>query len=144
VTGDPPVRPPGGPADDPALEDAVRAIGHPGRRAMLAEAREGERTATELAQIAGLSPSAASQHLKTLKDAGLMLVRVDARRRLYRVDLARLAQVRAVLEEVWTDRLDALKARAETDEATVRSAGSGAAGTAAAAGESRDATGWAG
>jgi DNA-binding transcriptional ArsR family regulator len=100
---------------DERLEDAVRAMGHPGRRAMLSSARDGERTASELADAAGLSPSAASQHLRQLREAGLMVVRVDARRRLYHVDLARLAQVRAVLDSVWADRLDALAARAEAD-----------------------------
>jgi DNA-binding transcriptional ArsR family regulator len=82
---------------------------------MLTCARDGERTATELAEAAGLTPSAASQHLKLLRETGLMVVRVDARRRLYHVDPVRLAQVRAVLDSVWADRLDALAARAETD-----------------------------
>ena len=63
-------------------------MGHPGRRAMLRSARDEERTASELAAIAGLSPSAASPHLKLLRETGLMHVRVDAKRRLYRVDLA--------------------------------------------------------
>lgn len=98
------------------LDDAVKAMGHPGRRAMLRLARDGERTATELAEAAGLSPSAASQHLKLLKDVGLMHVRVDAKRRLYRVDFERLAEVRAVFDELWSDQLDALKRRAEAGE----------------------------
>lgn len=98
-------------ADD--LDDAVKAMAHPGRRAMLRLARDGERTASELAEAAGLSPSAASQHLKLLKDVGLMHVRVDAKRRLYRVDFERLAQVRAVFDDLWSDQLDALKRRAE-------------------------------
>ena len=55
---------------------------------MLRLARDEERTATELAEAAGLSPSAASPHFKLLRETGLMHVRVDARRRLYRVDLA--------------------------------------------------------
>ncbi len=88
-------------------------MGHPGRRAMLRLARTGERTATELAEAAGLSPSAASAHLKLLREVGLLHMRVDARRRLYQVDFERLAQVRAVLDEVWDDRLDALRQRAE-------------------------------
>lgn len=108
-----------GPKDDAmadgSLDDAVRAMGHPGRRAMLTSARDRERTTTELADAAGLSPSAASQHLKLLREAGLMVAQVDARRRLYQVDPVRLAQVRAVLDSVWTDRLDARAARAETD-----------------------------
>lgn len=88
-------------------------MGHPGRRAMLRLARDEERTASELAEAAHLSPSAASPHLKLMREAGLMHVRVDAKHRLYRVDLQRLAEVRAALDELWGDRLDALKTRAE-------------------------------
>ena len=83
---------------------------------MLRLARDDERTASELAAVAGLAPSAASPHLKLLRDAGLMHMRVDAKRRLYRVDLQRLAEVRAALDELWGDRLDALKTRAETSK----------------------------
>lgn len=90
---------------------------------MLRLARDGERTATELATAAGLSPSAASPHLKALREAGLMHVRVDARRRLYRVDFERLAAVRAVLDELWDDRLGAL-ARAAEAQATAGEASS--------------------
>jgi DNA-binding transcriptional ArsR family regulator len=96
-----------------ALDDAVRAMGHPGRRAMLRLARDEERSASELAAVAGLSRSAASPHLKLLRQTGLMSARVDAKRRLYRVDLDRLAEVRAALDELWGDRLDALRAHAE-------------------------------
>jgi DNA-binding transcriptional ArsR family regulator len=107
-------------SDDGSLDDAVRAMGHPGRRAMLRLARDGERTATELADAAGLSPSATSPHLKVLREVGLMHVRVDAKRRLYRVDVERLAEVRGALDELWGDRLDALRTRAEADVAPRR------------------------
>lgn len=90
-------------------------MGHPGRRAMLRLARDGEASATELADAAGLSPSAASPHLKLLREVGLMHVRIDAKRRLYRVDLERLAEVRAALDDLWGDRLDALRSRAEAE-----------------------------
>jgi DNA-binding transcriptional ArsR family regulator len=80
---------------------------------MLRLARDEERTAGELAEAAGLAPSAASPHLKALREAGLVHVRVDAKRRLYRVDLQRLAEVRTALDDLWGDRLDALKTRAE-------------------------------
>lgn len=106
-----------------SLDDAVRAIGHPGRRAMLRLARDEERTASELAEVAGLSPSAASPHLKLLRESGLMHVRVDAKRRLYRVDNDRLVQVRTALDELWGDRLDALKAKAEGGEPARRRRG---------------------
>jgi hypothetical protein len=47
-------------------------------------------------------------------------VRVDAKRRLYRVDLERLAAVRAALDELWGDRLDALRTVAEAERTTRR------------------------
>ena len=59
---------------------------------------EQERTASELAAAAGLVASAASPHLKLLRQAGLLHMRVDAKRRLYRVDFARLGEVRAAPE----------------------------------------------
>jgi DNA-binding transcriptional ArsR family regulator len=106
-----------------SLDDAVRAMGHPGRRAMLRLARDEERSASELAAVANLSPSAASPHLKLLRDAGLMHVRIDAKRRLYRADPDRLAAVREALDELWGDRLGALKARAEAEPAGRRRRG---------------------
>jgi DNA-binding transcriptional ArsR family regulator len=92
---------------------------------MLRLARDAERTASELAEVAGLSPSAASPHLKLLRESGLMQVRVDAKRRLYRVDVDRMVQVRAALDEMWGDRLEALKAKAEADEPARRGRGRG-------------------
>ena len=73
-----PDAPPGCPAggdgphavSEPALEEAIRALAHPGRRAMLRLVWDDERPATELAEAAGLSKSAASQHLKLLREAG--------------------------------------------------------------------------
>ncbi|MCB1006813.1 MAG: winged helix-turn-helix transcriptional regulator [Acidimicrobiales bacterium] len=103
-----------------AVEDALQAISHPGRRAMLRLAWDAERTSSELADTAGLSRSAASQHLKVLRDAGLVHVRVDANRRLYRVDAERLATLRAFLDEFWGDHLDALAATAEATHRTRR------------------------
>jgi DNA-binding transcriptional ArsR family regulator len=72
-----------------------------------------ERTASELAAAAGLSPSAASPHLKLLRQVGLLHMRVDAKRRLYQVDFTRLGKVRAALDELWENRLEALKSQAE-------------------------------
>jgi len=98
---------------DPALEDAIRALAHPGRRAMLRLVWDDERPATELADAAGLSRSAASQHLKLLREAGLITVRVDATRRLYRADLARVAEIASFLDGFWAAPLDRLRAAAE-------------------------------
>ncbi len=98
---------------EPALEEAIRALAHPGRRAMLRLVWEDERPATELADAAGLSPSAASQHLKLLRQAGLITVRVEATRRLYRADIAKVAEVASFLDDFWATPLDRLKSAAE-------------------------------
>ncbi|QYN38673.1 metalloregulator ArsR/SmtB family transcription factor [Pseudonocardia sp. DSM 110487] len=101
-----------GPSDDPS-DEALRAIAHPGRRAMLRLVWNRERPASELADAAGLSRPAASQHLKQLKEAGLVTVRVDANRRLYRADLERVAQIASFLDEFWAEPLRRLSAAAE-------------------------------
>lgn len=98
---------------DPAVEDAIRAFAHPGRRAMLQLVWDRERPSSELAEAAGMSRSAASQHLKLLREAGLVVVRTDATRRLYRADLERVAEVAGFLDEFWAQPLDRLKALAE-------------------------------
>jgi DNA-binding transcriptional ArsR family regulator len=95
------------------LEESIRAFAHPGRRAMLQLVWDAERPSSDLADAAGLSRSAASQHLKLLRDAGLVSVRVDGNRRLYRADLARVAEVAAFLDEFWATPLARLKATAE-------------------------------
>jgi DNA-binding transcriptional ArsR family regulator len=109
------------------MEDALHAISHRGRRTMLTMAWSVDRTSSELADAAGLSRSAASQHLKILRDAGLMHVRVDANRRLYHVAPERLAALRAALEEFWGDHLDALKASTEALHQSRRSRKRGSA-----------------
>jgi DNA-binding transcriptional ArsR family regulator len=98
---------------DHALEEAIRALAHPGRRAMLQLVWDDERPATDLADAAGLSRSAASQHLKLLRDAGLIDVRVEGTRRLYRADVARVAEIASFLDDFWATPLARLRATAE-------------------------------
>ena len=95
-------------------DEGLRAIAHPGRRAMLRLVWDQERPATELAEAAGLSKSAASQHLKLLREAGLVTARVDANRRLYRADLQRVGEIAAFLDEFWAAPLQRLQATAES------------------------------
>jgi DNA-binding transcriptional ArsR family regulator len=99
--------------DDP-VEQGIQALANQGRRTMLRLVRDGERTSSDLAEAAGLSRSAASQHLRVLRDAGLVQVRVDANRRYYRADLERLAALRSSLDDFWGDSLAHLKRTAET------------------------------
>ena len=91
------------------MEDALRAIANPRRRAMLELVWDAERTAGDIARHTGLSAPATSQHLRVLRDAGLVSVRGDGNRRLYRARAARVAEVRAALEAFWGERLERLR-----------------------------------
>jgi DNA-binding transcriptional ArsR family regulator len=95
------------------MEQALLAIANPRRRAMLELATERERTSGELARLTGLSAPAASQHLRVLRDAGLVEARVAGNRRLYRTRADRLDALRAELDAFWTERLGRLRAVAE-------------------------------
>jgi DNA-binding transcriptional ArsR family regulator len=98
------------------MQDAIDAISHPGRRAMLRLVLDRELPVAELAERVGLSQPAASQHLKILRDAGLIRGRVDGRRRLYRVDLEGLDRLRRELDAYWGPALAALKDAAESED----------------------------
>ena len=98
-----------------AVDDTLRALANPTRRAMLELVWDAERTSSQIADAVGATRPAASQHLKVLRDAGLVRVRVDGNQRLYRVDAERLAEVRAALEGFWGARLGRLQAAIATD-----------------------------
>ena len=90
------------------VDDTLRALAHPALRAMLELVWDAERSSSELAEAVAMTRPAASQHLKVLRDAGLVRVRVDGNQRLYRVDLDRLAEIRRQLEGFWGERLGRL------------------------------------
>jgi DNA-binding transcriptional ArsR family regulator len=98
-----------------AVQEAIDAISHPGRRALLRLVADRELPVGELAERIGLSQPAASQHLKVLRDAGLVRGRVDGRRRLYQVNLQGLQRLRAELDSLWEPALLALKEAAEAE-----------------------------
>lgn len=95
------------------MQQALEAISHPGRREMLRLVLDGELTVNELAERVGVSQPAASQHLRVLREAGLVRGRVDGRRRLYRVDPDGLERLRSELDRYWGPALTALKDAAE-------------------------------
>ena len=97
------------------MEDLLEAIAHPGRRAMLRAVGGREVPAGELAALAGLKQPAASQHLRVLRDAGLVDVRVDGQRRLYRANADGLERLRAELDAFWQPNLAKLKRTAERE-----------------------------
>lgn len=98
------------------MQAAIDAIAHPGRRAMLRLVLDREMAVGELAERVGLSQPAASQHLKVLRDAGLVRGRMDGRRRLYRVDIEGLDRLRRALDAYWEPALAALKGAAEAGD----------------------------
>jgi DNA-binding transcriptional ArsR family regulator len=100
-------------------EAALRALADPRRRRMLELAWDRERSPSELASSCELSRPATSQHLRVLREAGLVSVRLEKNRRLYRVRADKLAELRAMLDEFWGSRLATLCADlAERDEET--------------------------
>ena len=98
---------------------ALRSLADTRRRRMLDLAWDRERSPSELAGSCQLSRPATSQHLRVLREAGLVSVRLEKNRRLYRVRADKLAELRAMLDEFWGSRLATLRAElAERDEET--------------------------
>jgi DNA-binding transcriptional ArsR family regulator len=101
---------------DSALTDAVlRALAEPQRRRILRLVRDEELTAGRIAEQFTISPQAVSQHLRVLKDAGLLRERREGTRRLYAIRPEAMEPVRAFLEELWPSSLQRLKRIVEAD-----------------------------
>jgi DNA-binding transcriptional ArsR family regulator len=98
------------------MEAALKAIAEPRRRAILQLVRDDERSAGEIAAQFDVSRPAVSQHLTVLKEAGLVSERRNGTRRLYRARPEGLMTLRAFLDELWGNRLEALKREAEREE----------------------------
>jgi DNA-binding transcriptional ArsR family regulator len=89
------------------------ALGDGTRRVIFERLVEGPRSVGELASDLPVSRPAVSQHLRVLKDAGLVSDRAQGTRRVYTVHPAGLAMLRGDLDRFWTQALDAFKAVAE-------------------------------
>ena len=76
----------------------------------------GEKSVQELADALPISRPAVSRHLRLLKEAGLVADRPDGVRRLYRLDDAGIAEVRAFMEEVWGTAAARFKIAAENTD----------------------------
>ncbi len=87
-------------------------LAEPNRRRILEELRGGELTVTDVVGRLDISQPAVSKHLRVLRQAGLVTVRVDQQRRQYRLRAEALAEVDAWVEQFrpfWNERLDALE-----------------------------------
>lgn len=99
------------------MDEALRAVADPTRRAILRLVRDDELAAGEIAtHFPSMSRPAVSQHLRVLADTGLVEVRPDGNRRMYRWRREGLRDAAVFLDEMWSDRLARLKAAAERDE----------------------------
>ena len=95
---------------------AFVVLAEPSRRQILDLLRERERPVGELVERLRISQPGVSKHLRVLREAGLVAVRADGRRRLYGLEAAPLAEVDAWLAPYrrhWTERLDALERHLE-------------------------------
>ena len=94
------------------METVFEALVEPNRRRILDLLRDGNRPVGEIVSALGLSQPAVSKHLRVLKDAGLVVARPDAQRRMYELRAEPLNELDAWLapyRQLWSERLDALE-----------------------------------
>ena len=85
------------------------------RRTVLERLRDGPKSVGEIANDLPVSRPAVSQHLKVLKDAGLVNDRSEGTRRIYHIDPKGLGAVRAWLDQFWETALASFAAEVERD-----------------------------
>ncbi len=98
------------------MEAALRALAEPNRRRILTLVKDGELTVGEIASRFEVSGPAISQHLKVLKEAGLVDERREGTRRFYSVRREGFEDVRGFFEDFWAVGLQRLKYAAEAEE----------------------------
>lgn len=98
-------------------QEVIEAIAEPRRREILRLVRDAELPAGEIAACFGdVTRPAISQHLRVLREAGLLSERRDGTRRLYRVRPEGFGGLREFLEMFWDERLEILRREAELEE----------------------------
>ena len=95
---------------------ALEALADPTRRVVFERVAERPRPVGEIALGLPVSRPAVSQHLRVLKVAGLVRDRAVGTRRIYEVDPAGVAAVRAYLDQFWTSTLQSFADAAEADQ----------------------------
>jgi DNA-binding transcriptional ArsR family regulator len=97
----------------PQPQDPFSALGDPNRRAIVELLRPGERSVQQIADELPISRPAVSQHLRVLKEAGLVIEEARGTRRLYRLHDEGVDAARAYLERVWGDAASRFRLTAE-------------------------------
>lgn len=95
---------------------ALQALGDPTRRAIFERLVARPQSVRELADALPVSRPAVSQHLKVLKQSGLVDDRAEGTRRVYRADPAGIVAMRAYLDRMWDAALAAFAVAAEEHE----------------------------
>jgi DNA-binding transcriptional ArsR family regulator len=93
------------------MDAVMHALADPGRRTLVDALARGEATAGELADLLPIARPGVSRHLRVLREAGLVDVRAEAQRRVYRLRPEPLAEVDAWLSgyrDLWQHRMSAL------------------------------------
>jgi DNA-binding transcriptional ArsR family regulator len=99
------------------VQAVLEAVVEPRRREILRLVRSRYHTAGAIAaHFPEVSRPSVSQHLRVLRDAGLLHERREGTRRLYRARVEGLAEVRTFIEEFWDSRLQTLKVEAEREQ----------------------------
>src|SRR6187455_2681193 len=101
-----------------AYATAMDALGDATRREIMERLRGGPRPVGEIAAGMPISRPAVSQHLRVLKEAGLVTERKDATRRIYAVEPKAIGDLRAYFESFWEQALASFKAAAESERRT--------------------------
>jgi DNA-binding transcriptional ArsR family regulator len=96
-----------------AYGDAIAALADPTRRTVFERLRQGPRPVVEIARGLPVSRPAVSQHLRVLKEAGLVRERREGTRNYYSVDGDALVELREYFERFWDEALAAFKEQAE-------------------------------
>lgn len=96
-----------------AYGEAIAALADPTRRTVFERLRGGPRPVVEIARGLPVSRPAVSQHLRVLKEAGLVRERREGTRNFYSVDGDALAELREYFENFWEEALAAFKEAAE-------------------------------
>jgi len=92
-----------------AYGNALQCLSDPTRREVFERLRAGPQSVGALARGLPVSRPAVSQHLRALKNAGLVAQRAEGARRVYYIDPEGLAELRRWLDEFWSDALAAFK-----------------------------------
>ncbi len=88
-------------ADEATTSEVLRALADPRRREIMRLVGDRELAAGEIARTFDVTRPAISQHLTVLKEAGLLVERREGTRRIYRTEPARIAHLRAALDDLW-------------------------------------------